>query len=686
MNRIAVDVGGTFTDAVITTEQMVWVKAKSLSTPEDPSVSLLAAVEKGAAQLSLDVSSLLSECEFFILGSTIATNALLENKGARVGLICTKGFRDDVAIRRGYIPAHKDFREPFPSDLVPRRRRLGVTERIDKNGEVFAPLEDGEVIKIAQQFCNEKVDSVAVCLLNSFLNPSHEAAVKTILRTSLPEAHVSISSEVLPIIGEYPRSATTVMQAYVAPRVIRWLRDLEGSLASRGFQGALYVMQNNGGLIRSDQAIDRPVLLVLSGPAAAAPAAADLVKDRDEATTIVFDMGGTSTDITILKGEQPEVAEEMNIGGYDMMLPSVDVYTVAAGGGAIAHVDVGGLLRSGPQSAGATPGHVALGQGGEEPTTTDANLLLGRLNAANYAGGEIRLYPELSEKAFARLGDRLDCGAVEAALGAVRIAEETTANAIMGFCLRKGVDPSKAVLVSAGGAGGLHAVSIAGKLGIGRILIPRSSAVFCASGMMQADLRRDFYRAHVSDLNEDCLLALHAVLAEMREAADAEMRQAPWPGEISYEQALAMRYRGQTSYLEAPYAPPSGSEDIRSLRRRFEEHHEERYGHVRQGPVQMVRVRLTVKSKLERIPAAVPEPGAPSPVPQGTRKVTFSSGKRLRSSVYSLDSLGTASVIRGPAVIEAIDTTILVPPDATVSSDSQGILVLTLEKLGQSNG
>lgn len=676
--RIAVDIGGTFTDLVVETEGQQRYEDKSPTTPNEPADGLFDVLQKASAALNVELSELLATCRIFTLGTTFATNAILELKGARTGLICTRGFRDDLAIRRGYISRNEDFRDPFPLELVPRHLRLEVDERIDRHGQIVTPLDRESVVRAARTFEEEGVASVAVSLFNSYVNSAHEEEVASVLRRELPGAHVALSSSVLPVVGEYARTSTSVVSAYVAPTTVSRLKSVEARLRNVGFEGSLFVVQNNGGIVDTSLAAQRPELLLLSGPAAGAPGARATTAGAEERNLVLFDMGGTSTDITVLRDGKAVIAEELEINRYHVMTPSVDVRAVAAGGGAIAHLDAGGFLKVGPASAGAVPGPAALGRGGEEPTVTDANLLLGRLDPNLYANGKIPLYPELSRAAMERLGERMGRTADEVAEGVVRIAERTMANAIKVFCLDQGIDVRKFSLVSAGGAGGLHAVEIARILGVRRVYVSRSAAVFCAMGMLEADLQRDFVRSYIAPVEGADLGELNAALALLGESASDEVARARWPiDDLDYRYSLALQYSGQSSEIEVDVSPVATAEELLRVAEEFHRKHEAAFGHRKaSGHVLVTKTKLTVSGRVPHLSVPPLPAGDSPPEPTGRREVVFSTEGKREARVYSEDAISPNSLIEGPAVVEGRNTTILLPPGSAATADSAGTLVI----------
>ena len=679
--QISIDIGGTFTDLVIKQSGKIKIVCKSPSNPVNHSDGVLQVLSKASGQLNTNVRSLLSSCKLFILGTTSATNTMLELKGAKLGLICTAGFRDDLIIRRGFIPREIDFRMPFPEELVPRRLRLSVEERIDSNGKIVKKLVEKDVLKNIKLFKDAEVDSIAVSLFNSYLNPIHEKRIYELLLIHLPKAHVSISSDILPVLGEYPRISTTAINAYIAPKVLSQLDEISNCLKESGLTKDIYIMQNNGGIINTDLAKKKPVLMLLSGPAAGAAGTRKIEGKNNN--FILFDMGGTSTDITIIRKDLPLITDEFKINGYDVFTPAIDVHTIATGGGATAWIDDGGMPHVGPKSAGAVPGPVSLGKGGSEITVTDANLLLGRLESSSYFGGEIPLYSALASKAISPLATKLNLTEEKTALGLTQIAEANMASAIYSFCIRKGVDPRKFILISAGGAGGLHAVAIAIKLGISKVYVPKESAVFCASGMLQANLERDFVKSFFRELNSLKKDELLIEFEYLHQLAINEMGSPPWPTDvIRFEYNLAIQYQGQQSQIQIPINTNNGSIPIASIEEKFHQAHEDYYGHRRsKASINIIRIGLKVvgelSSKKEKAIANINK----NLTSQRKRMVGFHTGEWYLSKIYNFDELNSGFKISGPAVIESIDSTIMIPPRTNATYNKFGTIVIDVNKI-----
>jgi N-methylhydantoinase A len=557
--RLGVDVGGTFTDLVAVSEGRI-VTAKVPSTPSDQSEGVLAAVEASGLDLR--------GCDLRH-GTTVATNALLERKGARTGLLTTEGFRDVIEIGRQNRPSLYDLARDRPPPLVPRELRFAVRERMGLDGSI-EPLDEESVRHAAEQL--GEVDAVAICLLFAYLYPEHERRVGELVREALPGAHVSLSSEVLPEFREYERFATTVADAYLGPVLGAYLRRLEERLGEE-----VLVMQSSGGVLPLAEAAGHAAAAVLSGPAGGAVGAAFVARACGYEDALTLDMGGTSTDVALVVGGEVATTTETVVGGVPIRLPAVDVHSVSAGGGSIAWLDEGGAVRVGPRSAGADPGPAAYGLGGSEPTVTDANLVLGHLPDEARLGGRIELRRDLAEEALARAG--LD------AEGVVRVANAEMARALRVMSVERGVDPRGLALVAFGGAGPMHACALADDLGIGTVLVPRASGVLSALGLAISDVRRDSLRA------------VHKPVGDLAEGDFSSLGGG--------ERSADLRYRGQAAELTVP------ADDLGVIADRFHEAHERRHGYrMEDEPVEVVNVRVAAIVPTEK-PELEAEPGEP---------------------------------------------------------------------------
>ncbi len=658
---VGVDIGGTFTDFVLLHHDSGRVSTfKLLTTPHDPSEAVLDGLEQ-----ILDISETGRGVSLQIIhGSTVATNALLERKGAPTALITTEGFRDILQIGRQDRPELYDFNVDPSPPLVPVEFRFEVNERISAEGEILIPLDITKLDTILSQIKAGGIESIAVCLLFSFLHPQHEREISQRLRQK--GFFVSPSCEILPEYREYERMSTTVINAYVSPVLDRYLSNLESSLSTRsGVQSKLRVMQSNGGYISVSEARKSGVRCIFSGPAGGIVGAhylAGLIGDSKEdgspTNLITFDMGGTSTDVSLISGE-PHVTTESQIGGFPIRIPVLDIHTIGAGGGSIASVDAGGALRVGPNSAGAEPGPACYAHGQifdpsiHHPTVTDANLVLGRLAADHFLGGRIMLNREHAHKSLNAISTMLNIDNSQAALGVIEVANALMERALRVISIERGFDPKDYTMVSFGGAGGLHAAELARRLGIPNIIIPPLASTLSAFGMLAADVVKDYVQTvMLSGYETDETLT--EVMTPLLDKGVKEIKMEGIPEtNIILEEFLEMRYLGQSYELMVPFC-----EDYVST---FHNIHERTYGYSRiNAPVEIVNIRVRAVGKVQP-PSLLTHPSAGPNVEHaliGRRMVSFSE-KLLESPFYQGENLQPGNRIMGPAVIVRTDTTIL---------------------------
>jgi N-methylhydantoinase A len=675
--RIAVDIGGTFTDLVAADDQGRVFRSKALTTPDN----LARGIEDCLRSAGIDVA----RAEFFVHGSTVTINAVLEHKGARTGLITTKGFRDVYEIGRGNRPEGYNlfFKRPVP--LVPRDLRLEVDERLYATGEVLTALDEASAAQTIAGLKAAGVESVAVCLLHAYANAVHERRLGELLHAQFPEAYVSLSHEILREFREYERTSTTVLNSYIGPLVSRYLASLEKMLDRAGFTGTFRVMQSNGGVMSADTAKKMPVTMMESGPVAGVIAAARLGEALDCRHIISFDMGGTTAKSSLIKDFHPEVTSGYYVGGYvaghPMMLPVVDIVEVGNGGGSIAWIDPAGGLKVGPQSAGALPGPACYGKGGGEPTVTDANLITGRVDPEYFLGSGVRLQRERAMQAVTeKIAKPLGMSVEEAALGILTIANFNMSLSVRAVSVEKGYDPRDCVLVPSGGGGALHAIAIARELSVPRVIIPPMPAHFSALGMLLADLKHDYVQTYVRELAETTGKEIAAAFSLVEKSAlDTLAEEGARAEQIVLRRFLDMRYRGQEYTLPVPVTEAlSELTDFSPIRSRFDQLHQEHYGHSAPNePVMMVNLRLSALGRLEsKLPldavAEADEGGA-----RGRRTVIFDS-KPLDSPIYLRSGLKAGDRLDGPAVIEEIGATILVYPGDTMQVNEFGHLTIEL--------
>lgn len=681
--RIGVDVGGTFTDLVMVDAHGALMIVKTPSVPANPGEGVLDAVRKAAANLSMPVEDFLAQCRLFVHGSTVATNTVLEGKGAKVGLLTTHGFRDSLEIRRGMRENPWDHRKPFPPVLVPRHLRLPVRGRLDSEGGEVAPIEAADAVAAGEIFTREGVEAVAICLFNAYADGRHEDEAAQALSESWSGEWVSRSSAIAPTIGEYERSSTAVMNAYVAPRVVTYLRDLAKELQRLGLPGALLMSQSNGGVVSVDQIADRPVNLVLSGPAAGVGAMTLAANALGDDNLISMEIGGTSCDVALMSAGQVATSDALEIDGYHLAVPSVEIHTVGAGGGTIAGVDAAGMLFAGPKGAGARPGPACYGHGGTEPTVTDAQLVLGRLAPGAYAGGSVTLDMERARAAIdSRIAEPLGISTEEAAAGIIRLVEQHLLHAVERISVQRGFNPAGFTLVPAGGAGPLHGPSVAAMLGAKRVYVPRQAGAFCAMGLLQSDVRQDYIQVFMRDLDGDVSQAALDGFAQLRARASDTLTREGFTGDhAAYRRALDLRYRGQQSDLRVEL--PDGDDfDPALVRRLFEAEYARQFGHIQPGgAIQITSLRMAGFGLLPPLEAAPAPPSKASPRRRATRRVWFPDGWR-DTAIYDGADLAPGQLIAGPAIVTEQTMTAIARAGDTLEVDAAGNFIIDLAERG----
>jgi N-methylhydantoinase A len=563
--KIGIDVGGTFTDLVYTDGADSIGVVKTPTTPENQAIGVIAGIKKIAAREGMTARELLVKTDLIIHGTTVATNTMLEFNGAKTGLITTKGFRDDIEIRRGYKENIFNPRLPAPVPIARRRHRLTVNERIDREGKALVPLDEAEAVRAARKLKEAGVESIGVCLFFGFLNPAHEKRIAGIIRREYPEAYVSLSHEVLPQIREFERVSTTLVNAYTSPKLKRYLESLEHELKESGFESEFFVMLSNGGIMNAAYAGDYSVYSLFSGPAGGVVACSQLIGDLcNEPNLITVDMGGTSYDISLIRNGKPTVTTNYWVSRYRVAAPMLDVHTIGAGGGSIAWVDAGGALHAGPQSAGAVPGPACYGKGGKEPTVTDANVLLGFLDPENFLGGEIKLDRKAAENAVnEKVARPLGLDLIQAASGIFRIVNNNMANGIRVVSVQRGYDPRDFVLVAFGGNGALHAGMQARELGIRKVIVPRIATAFSARGLLSSNIVINKMRTHLGRSDDYSLDKMNSLLTEMREEIESNLpasrrKRSGFMGEALNNCFVDMHYKGETHEITVPLKSSGG--------------------------------------------------------------------------------------------------------------------------------
>ena len=691
--RIGIDIGGTFTDAALVDGETGAIRVvKVLTTPEDPAQGFMAALERGLAECQATGR----DAAAVVHATTVATNAIIEGKTARVGMLVTRGFRDILEIGRQIRSRLYDVHLQKPAPLVPRRFSLEVTERLDHEGRVLQPLDLDEVRQAARRLRQEGVEAVVVCLLHSYLNPAHERAVAEIVRTELPDVFLSVSSDVCPEYREYLRASTTAVNAAVMPIVSRYVDALESRLHALGAVAPFYVMQSNGGVMTSSSAKARPVYMVESGPAAGVIAAGAIAAPYGYKNVMSFDMGGTTAKVGLIQDGQLRLSTEIEVGaqsvtplgegrggGYPIRTPVIDLVEVGAGGGSEAWIDAGGALRVGPRSAGARPGPACYGRGGTTPTITDANLVLGRLNPAFFLGGEMALDAAAARKAIAdRVAAPLALDPIAAAAGIVEIANAHMIGAMRLVSVQRGYDPRQFVLVAFGGAGPLHANALARELGIPAVLVPPNPGIASAVGMLMTDLRHEFVTTRRVRLDALTPEALESLFADFLVEGSARLDRDGVPAsDRQMLRSVDLRYHGQS--FELSIAVPAGSltvADVERLRAEFDAAHERAYGYAApEDAVELVNVRLAAIGVTPRPRRAPLPPGGRDAAKalKGTREVWFAEiGGWRNTNVLDRAKLLSGNVIGGPAIVEEHDASTLVHPGWEATVDQHGNLVV----------
>ena len=651
--RLGVDVGGTFTDLVALSAEGTLVTAKVPSTPQDQSEGVMNAIDTSKVEPGA-VTALAH-------GMTVATNALLERRGARTALVTTEGFRDVLEIARQNRPSLYDLTQDRPPPLVPRELRFTVEERMGPEGEILA-LNEESLEEVVSAVREAEIEAVAVCLLFAFMHPEHERRIGEALREELPGMHVSLSSEVLPEFREYERFSTTAADAYLAPKLAAYLKNLAAQAEEAGVPSPL-IMQSSGGVVSIDDAVADAAGCLLSGPAGGVVGAAFIGDLGGFQNLLTFDMGGTSTDVAPIIDGEAQTTTETVVAGVPIKLPMVDVHTVSAGGGSIAWADAGGALRVGPHSAGAEPGPAAYDAGGEESTVTDANLFLGYLADRAELGGEVMLKRELSENALSTLGDEVDLDAEEVALGVVRVANAEMTRALRVISVERGLDPREFALLAFGGAGGMHACAVAEELGMEIVLAPRAGGVLSALGLAISDLRHDHVRPYLvalEDVNEE---EFEEKFEDMESTAVGDLENP------EHTRRADLRYRGQSFELTVE------ADSLEKLEERFHAAHEQRYGYrMDDEAVELVNLRL-----IATVPVDKPEPEEPDQgegeAESGRREANFD-GEWQEVPVMDREKMGKGSEVIGPAIVEFKESTCVVRPGWRGTVDGAGTLVL----------
>jgi N-methylhydantoinase A len=673
---VGVDSGGTFTDICLYDADAQTIRVwKVSSTPEDPSLGIASGVEQGLAAARTGTDERV-DVAYLGHGTTVATNALIVGRGAETGMITTRGFRDVIELRRQKRDSLYDLQTEKPRILARRDHRLEVGERVLYDGSVLQALDEDEVRAAARRRRDEGVRAIAICCLFSFIAPGHEAHIRAIVEEEIPDAFLSVSHEVAPEFREYERFSTTVVNAYLGPIMRQYLSRLQPRLAEIGVSARPHLTQSNGGVISSEQAQRFPARTVLSGPAAGVMGVTALGEVAGFRDIITFDMGGTSTDVSLIENGRPSLSNDAVVHGYPLKLPMLDIHTVGAGGGSIAHIDAGALMHVGPRSAGADPGPICYGRGNEEePTVTDANVVLQVLNPTHLLNGRLPIDRAKAEAAIRRLGARLGLDAMETAQGVVSVVVANMAKAIRVISVERGYDPRDYVLFGFGGAGPIHAARLARALEMPRVVIPKYPGIMCALGLLLTDLRTNFSVTRLQPLASGREKEIEAAFAELHIRADAWfVSEGIAPGDRQVLRSVDLRYGGQGFELnvECP-SGALGEAAIAALRAGFERAHRQTYGYVSESePIHLTTLRLEAvgrvpKARLAEYPSA---PTGERDAIAARRQVWLpEAGGFVDCPLYDRERLGPGHVLHGPAIVEQMDSTTLVLPGQTATAD-----------------
>lgn len=678
--RIASDIGGTFTDLVYLDEQTGKIGVrKASSTPHDFAMGVLDTLDKAANDLETARTS------FFVHGTTVIINTLTERKGVKTGLITTKGFRDVLEIGRANRPDIYNMYYEKPKAFVPRYLRLEVTERLNYKGEVLEPLNEAEMREAVRQLLEEEVESIAVCFLHAYANPEHEIQAGKIITESAADIPFTLSHEVTQEWREYERTSTAVLNSYVLPIAQDYLDNLEGNLSKRKRMGdVLHVMQSNGGSATFNVGKQTPINLVESGPVAGVIGSAHIGDIIDEPNVIAFDVGGTTAKTSLIEGGKPKITTEYKIehtrekAGYPILVPTIDIVEIGSGGGSIAWIDKAGALRVGPVSAGAVPGPACYDQGGSEPTVTDANLLVGRLSAKNFLGGELRVSVEKAAEAMEPIARHFNMSIEEAALGVIRISDFGKINAIKLISVRRGYDPRDFVIVAFGGGGSMHAAAMARDLRCKKVVVPTHPGVFSAFGMLMTDLRVDLLRTSIHRTDKVDLSQVTGIYEEMEHQAQQQLiKENVSEASIQIQRYADMRYLGQEHTVKVPISGGQiTSDNIHRINDSFHELHEHSYTFRLESPIELVNYHITAiglvsKAEIDTISTSGT---SMSRAKKEMRKVVFDDFGSISTNIYERDLLPINKVIEGPAVIEEAAASTVVFPDQEFFRDKYGFL------------
>ncbi|RGQ35893.1 hydantoinase/oxoprolinase family protein [[Clostridium] leptum] len=673
--RIGVDVGGTFTDfSIYNTISRKLIHYKRSSTPDDPSCSIVT----GLAEILEKENIQAADIEYLAHGTTVATNALIEKKGDTIGLITTYGFKDLMEIGDQKRPSLYDLLRPKPVSLIHPGARWEVHERILYDGSIRQPLQEQDVLDGIAHFKKMGIRSIAVCTLFSFLNPIHEQKIREIIRREYPEAYVSISSDLVHEFREYARMSTTVLNAYLGPIMKEYVENFRESIKGAGVSVSPFVTQSNGSIISIDETIDCPIRTAVSGPSAGVIGAARIGKQCGLNNLITFDMGGTSIDVSLIQDGKANVSFERMVEGYPARIPMIDIVTVGAGGGSLAYVDEGGALKVGPRSAGAKPGPACYCRGGEEPAVTDANLILGKLNPKRILGGRMSIDEKRSISVIKKvICQKTDLSIEDAAAGIITVVNSNMVRAIRAVSVERGYDPRQFTLVAFGGAGPLHACEVAEEIGIRQVLFPPSPGTLCSLGLLMADTQFDLSRSRLTIVNQKNLSIINKLLSDLALDGQRLLDTQKIPElHRCFRFGFDCRYEHQNYELTVEINKDELNEsDLNDLKKAFGNAHEHAYGYQdKERPVQIVNYRLSAIGLSDKPQIGhIQECSVSVPKENEVRQVRFEKQcKYIETPVYLRDDLPSDCVLQGPAIIEQMDSTCVIPPGWIALSDQYG--------------
>lgn len=679
MYRIGIDTGGTFTDVSLIEENTgKSYITKVPSTPDNPSLAVLNGIKQITAEIGIENE----EISFFIHGTTVATNAMLEQKGAKTALLTTKGFKDVLQIGRQTRPKLYDFQARNTKPLVDRNIRIELDERVDVTGNIIKDIDENEVKTIAKKIKAENIESLAICFINSYVNPENEKKVKEILTEIIPEVSITLSYEVLPEFKEYERTSTTVANAYVLPKMKNYLAYLRKEISDMKINSDLYVMQSNGGVINAETAIDIPVRTMLSGPAGGVLSGAMVAKNTQHKNIITIDMGGTSLDTALIENEVPQFTTLSEIDGKPIKVPMIEMHTIGSGGGSIAWIDTGGALKVGPHSAGANPGPVCYGNGGQEPTVSDANAILGRLNPKEILGGRMKLDVESArEIMYKKIAEPLGVTVEEAAEGILKVINANMVRGIRVISVEKGHDPRDFSLMAFGGAGPLHAVDIAKDLNSKNVIIPPNPGIECAKGMLTADVRHDFVQTYTKRISITDIKEVNIILDGLVKEAKHELGKEGFTDKtIDLQAALDLRYMNQAYEIPVEIKEANlTSNDLQNAEKDFHKLHEKVYGFSRKDEeLELINIRLIAKGLIKEIKTKRDDEQNNTSLTEIDNRKIYFDGSFYNTPIYSRESLKSESIVSGPAVIEQLDSTIIIHPGQSAEVDLMENLIINI--------